>query len=125
MLRRERGSDFDRCPVVCSDGERAGTVLRVHGVVDGWPQHVVIAHRPVETERVRMRKRIVEREVMVPVTLRHEELEVVRPVVERETVPVERVRLVKRYVRDEITVDGEVRREEVAVDRLPPAPATP
>ena len=48
-----------------------------------------------------------------------------RPVVGRETVPVERVRLVKRYVQDEITVDGEVRREEVAVDRLPPAPATP
>ena len=86
---------------------------------------------------------------MVPVTLRHEELEVVRepvadvpaepgaevaegvaaevvlhgerPVIGRETVPAERVRLGKSYVDTEITVDGEVRREEVAVDRLPPA----
>jgi stress response protein YsnF len=90
---------------------------------------------------------------MVPVMLRHEELEVVRepisdgaaapgtevmegvaaevvlfaerPVVGREAVPVERVRLVKSFVQDEVTVGGEVRREEVAVDRLPPAPVSP
>ena len=231
MLRRDPRPGFEGRPVVTSDGEQAGTVVRVHGDAHGWPEHVVVAlgdggdggtiavpaagtllsrrsllvpwpaprllsappldrgaqddaaavgravdafvdpgsrpiaddpdamilseerlvvaTRPVETERVRLRKRIVEREVMVPVTLRHEELEVVRepvadlpaepgaevvegvaaevvlhaerPVIGRETVPVERVRLVKSYVSSEITVDGEVRREEVAVDRLPPA----
>ena len=235
MLRRDPRPEFDGRPVICSDGERAGTVARVHGEFRGWPEQVVIelegdhegrmiavpaagallsrhsllvpwpAHRlvsappldrgaqddaaavgravaafvdpgtrpiaddpdamtiseerlvvstrPVETERVRLRKRIVEREVMVPVTLRHEELEIVRepvtdlpaepgtevtegvaaevvlhaerPVIGRSTVPVERVRLVKSYVQEEITVEGEVRREEVEVDRLPPAPVAP
>ena len=111
-------------------------------------ERLVVSTKAVPTERVRLQKRLVEREVMVPVTLRHEVVEVVRepiadgaaapgtevmegvaadvvlfaerPVVGREAVPVERVRLVKSFVQDEITVEGEVRHEEVAVERLPP-----
>ena len=100
----------------------------------------------VPTERITLRKRVVEDEISVPVTVRREELEIVRepvpyedakadpgarlgdglaseivlyterPVVATEVVPLERVRLVKRFVAEERVVSGEVRREEVDVE---------
>lgn len=104
----------------------------------------------VPVERVSFRKRIVEEQTTVPVTIRREELEIVRepiagepdpgahlgdavphdvvlyaerPVVTTEVVPVERVRLAKRYVTEEHVIAGEVRREQVEVERSGPSGA--
>jgi uncharacterized protein (TIGR02271 family) len=106
----------------------------------------------VPTERVVLRKHVVEEQVTVPVVVRREELELVRepiagaaadpgahlgdavpheivlyaerPVVTTEVVPVERVRLGKRFVSEERVVSGDVRREDVAVERSEPYPPT-
>lgn len=43
VLRRDPRPGFDGRPVVSSDRERAGSVVRVHGEADGWPEHVVVA----------------------------------------------------------------------------------
>ena len=95
-------------------------------------------------ERVRVRRRVVEEEVMVAVTVRREQLEIERepasrfdpprrdagepaealvivlheerPVVEKEAVPVERVRLDTDTVTDEVTVSDEVRKEQIDTD---------
>ena len=99
-------------------------------------------------ERVRVRRRVVEEEVMVPVTVRREELEIVRepasrfdpprrnagepgealvivlheerPVVGVEVVPTEVVRI-HRVVVDggERTATGTVRREQIEIERAP------
>jgi uncharacterized protein (TIGR02271 family) len=107
----------------------------------------------VPTERVVLRKRLVEEHVSVPVTVRREVVEMVRepvtedapavdapgavsagdaaeivlyeerPVVGVEVVPRERIRLVKQFETDEVAIADSVRREEPAVDRLPPTDA--
>ena len=97
-------------------------------------------------ERVRVRRRVVEEEVMVAVTVRREELEIVRepasrfdpprrdagepaaalvmvlheerPVVGVEVVPIEVVRIHRAVVRgDERTVTDTVRREQIKIER--------
>jgi uncharacterized protein (TIGR02271 family) len=129
-LRAER--DLDHDPAVTVHEERLD-----------------VATRQVAVERVRVRKVIVEEQVMVPVTVRREELRVERvpvapgdeaaqapvadadagplelvlsreePVVGTRVVPVERVRVFRAPVVDERTIHETLRREEVEVD-LPP-----
>ena len=110
-------------------------------------ERLEVSSRTVPVERVRVRKVIVEEQVMVPVTVRREELRVEReplppggepggagladgeplelvlrreePVVSTRVVPVERVRITRSVVVAERTVDETLRHEEVEVD-LPP-----
>jgi uncharacterized protein (TIGR02271 family) len=110
-------------------------------------ERLEVSSRSVPVERVRVRKVIVEEQVMVPVTVRREELRVERepltgagevpgdggleddvldlvlsreePVVGTRVVPVERVRVTRSIVVTERQIDETLRREEVEVD-LPP-----
>ena len=106
----------------------------------------------VPTERVTLRKRVVEETVTVPVTVRREVVELVtepvepgttvrdgatvaegtaadvilhaeRPVVGLEVVPTERVRLVKSFTTEDVVVGGDVRHEQAEVEHLPPGPS--
>ncbi len=110
-----------------------------------------VTTRQVAVERVRFRKVIVEEQVMVPVTVRREELRVERepvapgaglgagpaegqplelvlsreePVVATRVVPVERVRVFRAPVVEERTVRETLRHEEVEVEVPPEAEPT-
>jgi uncharacterized protein (TIGR02271 family) len=111
-------------------------------------ERLEVSSRAVPVERVRVRKVIVEEQVMVPVTVRREELRVERepltgevpgdggleddalelvlsreePVVATRVVPVERVRVTRSIVVTERQIDETLRREEVEVVDLPPDP---
>jgi len=120
--------DADRDPVVTVHEERLD-----------------VATRQVLVERVRVRKVIVEEQVMVPVTVRREELRIERepvapgeevqgattaagaeplelvlsreePVVSTRVVPVERVRISTTPVVAERVIEDTLRHEEVEVD---------
>jgi uncharacterized protein (TIGR02271 family) len=81
-----------------------------------------VGREVVEAERVRLRKRIVEEEVHVPITLRREELEVVRtPTPDLDSVAAVDAELLDGEFGDEIVLFGEravLDREVVPVERI-------
>ncbi len=109
-------------------------------------EQLSVSTRPVATERVRLRKRVVTEEVTVTVPVRREQLVIERepvtddevgehvggtdfvdrdeeivlyaevPVVEKVVRPVERVRLGTRVATEQRTVSGEVRNERADLD---------
>ncbi len=129
-----------------ADHDLAPAAHDVAPAVTVHEERLDVSTRQVPVERVRFRKVIVEEQVMVPVTVRREELRVERepvapggdagldaadagplelvlsreePVVGTRVVPVERVRVFRAPVVEERTVRETLRREEVEVD-LPP-----
>ncbi len=135
-----------------ADHDLAPADHQVEPAVTVHEERLEVSTRAVAFERVRFRKVIVEEQVMVPVTVRREELRVERepvapgsdtgldvtadsgplelvlsreePVVGVRVVPVERVRVIRAPVVEERIVRETLRHEEVEVD-VPPEAAGP